>query len=521
MNQNLLQKLKKWRKETSQRDGVDAYMILHNKTIEAITETLPQNEEEFKAINGLGDKKFEKYGTEILSLVNGTNKEDSPRQTEDKENEPYTVGAYLNLLNANLWKYKGRIQGEVSSLDIRQNFLYFSIKDKEDASVLSCFMCKNNYDLCSITMEEGMEIIVDGFPEVYKPNGRLSFQVSTIELVGEGALKLAYDKLRKKLEAEGLFAVERKKVIPDLPQKIGLITSEAGAVIHDFQSNLGKYGYKIKFMDSRVEGQAAIKEIVSAVEYFKDKDIDVLVIIRGGGSLESLQAFNNEVLVRKIAGCKIPVLCGVGHDQDIPLASLVADKAASTPTAVTTILNESWNNASSDVSHLEKDLMYKYQKTLNDTNNRLEELSRKIEKRFTLVLANFNELKIKIKSSLNGIGNSIKSISEQLSDHSLSLIRGFNSGVNQVTKEIDEYPPQISKNFANQIEKTNNFLGDMEATLKIHNPMHQLKLGYSIVSVGGKIIKNIDQVNVGDQADIRVSDGQMSSEVININKIKR
>src|SRR5690606_8103527 len=112
------------------------------------------------------------------------------------------------------------------------------------------------------------------------------------------------------------------------------ITSRDGAVIGDFNTNVGKFGYEIIFMDSRVEGAAAIADLISAVEYFEDKDIDVLVIIRGGGSLESLQAFNNEMLIRKVANLKIPVICGIGHDKDMPLLSYVADKAVSTPTAV-------------------------------------------------------------------------------------------------------------------------------------------------------------------------------------------
>jgi len=186
-----------------------------------------------------------------------------------------------------------------------------------------------------------MEVIVEGMPNIYVPNGRFNFSVNTIELVGEGALKLAYDKLKKKLTAEGLLAVERKKTIPELPEKIGLITSETGAVIHDFLTNIGKYGFKIKFFNSRVEGQLAIKDLLKAIEYFKNQDIDVLVIIRGGGSFESLQAFNNEVLVRKIAEFEKPVICGIGHDKDIPLSALAADLLVSTPTAVTTVLNRS------------------------------------------------------------------------------------------------------------------------------------------------------------------------------------
>jgi len=192
-----------------------------------------------------------------------------------------------------------------------------------------------------LDIELGMEIIVDGMPSIYAPSGRFNFQVNTIELVGEGALKLAYDKLKKKLEDEGLFGIARKKEIPELVQKIGLITSETGAVIHDFLNNIGKYGFQIKFFNSRVEGQLATADLLKGIKYFENQDIDVLVIIRGGGSLESLQAFNNEVLVRRIAEFEKPVICGIGHDKDVPLCALVADLLVSTPTAVTTVLNKS------------------------------------------------------------------------------------------------------------------------------------------------------------------------------------
>lgn len=493
---NLLQKLKDWRKKTAQKESVELYRVLSNKTIEAIATLTPKNQEELMAINGIKEKKFEKYGLDILLIVNGTKGGSLIKEAEDEGKKLYTVSTYLNYLNANLWEHKGRIRGEISSLDIRQNCLYFSIKDKKDESVLNCFIWRHDYELCGIAIEEGMEIIVEGFPEVYKPSGRLSFKVSTIELVGEGVLKLAYDKLKKQLESEGLFTVERKKAVPEFPQKIGLITSETGAVIHDFQSNLGQYGYKIKFVDSRVEGQAAIKDLISAINYFSDKGIDVLVIIRGGGSFESLQAFNNEILVRKIADCKVPVICGIGHDKDIPLASLAADKAVSTPTAVTTILNESWATAIRDIADAKKDLIYKYQELLNNTKYELEDLSNKLEKRFIGIFRHFDELKNKIKQALTGIGYSIKNVKEMLHSYSLLLINGLEKHFSQSKNNID----------------------DIEKKLKIFNPMRQLKLGYSIASTGGRIIKKVEQVKIGDGVSIQVSDGSIKSEVKNIKR---
>jgi len=363
---DLLEKLKSWRAAVAKKEGVELYRVLPNKTIEAIAELEPKTKNDLLSIKGIKEKKFEKYGAEILSLVsNGQETEEIMLETNSSgEIKIYTVSRYLDVLNFQLKQIPARVKGEISSLDIRNNYLFFSIKDAKNESVLVCFMWKKRYDLCGIAIEEGMEIIVEGFPEVYKPSGKFSFKTATVELVGEGVLKKAYDALKKQLEKEGLFLPERKKRIPEFPRNIGLITSETGAVIHDFLNNLGKHGYHIQFVDSRVEGQIAVRSLISALDYFENKDVDVVVIIRGGGSLESLQAFNNEVLVRRVADFKVPVICGIGHDKDVPLASLAADKLVSTPTAATNILDETWDKALNTVILFEKEIFYKNQKLL-------------------------------------------------------------------------------------------------------------------------------------------------------------
>ena len=223
--------------------------------------------------------------------------------------------------------------------------VYFTIKDTGGNGVLDCVIWKGVYAMCGVKLEVGMEVIITGHPNVYGPTGRLSIVADAIELVGEGALKKAYDELRKKLEVEGLFDAARKRMLPELACKVGVITSREGAVIHDFLNNLGKFGFKVTLVDSRVEGQTAIKDLIAAVRTMRLQDIEALVIIRGGGSLESLQAFNNEALVREIVDFPVPVIAGIGHDQDVPLLALAADYMASTPTATAHILNRSWEEA--------------------------------------------------------------------------------------------------------------------------------------------------------------------------------
>lgn len=471
---SLSQKLKEWRQGTAQKEGVDLFRILSNATIETIASQKPTTKEELVSIKGIKERKFEKYGASILALVNNSENENNIQEKGGEDKKPYTIRGYLNFLNTEFKKYKARVQGEISSLDIRNGYLFFSLKDKDDESMLTCFMWRRNYELCGISLEVGMEIIVDGLPEIYAPSGRFSFRATTLELVGEGALKKAYDQLKQKLEKDGLFAAERKKQIPEFPQRIGLITSESGAVIHDFLNNLGKYGYHISFVNSRVEGLTAIRSLLSAIEYFKDKNIDVLVIIRGGGSLESLQAFNNETLVRKVADFNKPVICGIGHDKDVPLASLVADKAVSTPTAVATILNRSWEKVINDIFAAGKDVVYKYQRTLDEASHRVESFP---------------------------------------SD----LIR-FLKGILQDAKEVvSSFSRSILDNLAIELENNSRMLDDAKKRMEIFDPARQLKLGYSIAYNAGKILKTVKQVKVGDNIDIKISDGNIGSIIKNIN----
>ena len=346
MNQEIIQKLKEWRAKKAREENVELFRIFQNKTLEDFAALLPRNKDELLAIKGIREKKFQKYGQEVLSIIaesiggHEIKKDLKVDETLSIKEKIYSVSNFLDIINSNLAKIQVCIKGEISSVDFKKH-AYFSLKDKNDESVVNCFMWSDDYQMVGIDLKEGMEIIVRGYAEIYKPAGKFTFRVSSIELVGEGALKKAYDALKKKLTEEGLFELERKRPMPNLPIKIGLITSRTGAVIHDFQSNLGRFGYEIKFYDSRVEGAQAVKDLINAIRYFKNKPIEVLVVIRGGGSLESLQAFNNEVLVRKIAEFEKPVICGIGHDKDIPLSALAADLLVSTPTAVTTVLNRS------------------------------------------------------------------------------------------------------------------------------------------------------------------------------------
>jgi len=488
----LLSTLKKWRKEVADREGIELFRVVANKTLEEIAEKKPKTKEDFLKINGIKEKKFDKYGYELLKIIND---EKEIKENITGEDRVYTINEYLGFLNREFFKYHSRVKGEISSFKIQGSAIYFSLKDSVKEGVLDCFMWWRNYEICALEIEVGMEVIVEGMPNIYVPNGRFNFSVNTIELVGEGALKLAYDKLKKKLTAEGLLAVERKKTIPELPEKIGLITSETGAVIHDFLTNIGKYGFKIKFFNSRVEGQLAIKDLLKAIEYFKNQDIDVLVIIRGGGSFESLQAFNNEVLVRKIAEFEKPVICGIGHDKDIPLSALAADLLVSTPTAVTTVLNRSWETLINDLSVYQNTLVAEFESVLEKQNYSLQTLMASLLKTFDYMYNFFENLKHMTQNYLIKIEYEIKDAKQLLKDSLKNIIIKW--------EEI--------------IRSNEKYLENIDNSLKLYDPTRQLKLGYSIVKKQGKVLKSKKQAKLADELEILLVDGTINTKINKIN----
>src|SRR3989344_2079832 len=284
-----------------------------------------------------------------------------------QEKREVSVSEYLDTLNGGLANFSGRVIGEVTEVQMYPGraYLFYKIKDKENEAILTCFMGKRDYPLSGVALDVGVEVIVSGTPGIYKPYGRFSFNVKTVELVGEGALKKQYEKLKAQLDKEGLFAESKKRPLPLLPQRIGLITSKDGAAIGDFLANIGKFGFKITMIDSRVEGQLATKELLDSIRTFRSKDIEVLVLVRGGGSLESLLPFNNETLVREIASFPVPVLVGVGHEKDISLIGLAADVMVSTPTAAAQVLNESWKEAAMNVELSQRKILSSFERALS------------------------------------------------------------------------------------------------------------------------------------------------------------
>lgn len=433
-----------------------------------------------------------------------------------------TINEYLDNINSELARQHGRIIGEVTDIQMYpgRSYLFFKIKDKEEEgpAVLTCMMWKNDYSVSGVELELGLEIIVSGTPNIYKPYGRFTFVAKTIELVGEGALKIAYEKLKAKLQKEGLFDEARKKPIPLYPNKIGLITSKDGAVIADFSTNIGKFGYKISFIDSRVEGQLATEELLNSIKTFRNKDIDVLVIIRGGGSMESFLPFNNEILVREIANFPKPVLVGIGHEKDVSLLGLVSDLMVSTPTAVANTLNESWEQAGSIITLSEQKIFNKFQNTIQEKKDYIRDSLDKMKNAFQEIFNDFARVQESLKIGFNSIKNRMSEIDRRINGALIPVFKKINFSISSTKDRVySSIVKEIFDSFVRNKNKVDELLTSYQKQLINNDPKRQLKLGYSIVMKNGRILKAISQIQKGDIVNVNLNEGSFESEVKIIN----
>jgi exodeoxyribonuclease VII large subunit len=258
-----------------------------------------------------------------------------------KELTIYTVSQVTSLIKAALEEAmpaKMVVAGEISDWKIHYSsgHCYFSLKD--ESAVLPCVMWASDFKDVKFRPENGLAVLAKGFIDVYPPQGKYQFYVERLEPAGVGALQLAFEQMRKRLQAEGLFDEKHKRPLPKYPMRIGILTSESGAALYDIKDSIHNRWpcARLFLYPVPVQGEGAAEEIAAALRYVNRHNnklkLNVLIVGRGGGSLEDLWAFNEEVLARAIFASKIPIISAVGHEVDITIADLVADARASTPT---------------------------------------------------------------------------------------------------------------------------------------------------------------------------------------------
>lgn len=497
---SLLSDLLHFREEAARREGIESFKVLSKANLDAIAFARPTNKEELTAIKGIKEAKYKKYGSSLLAIVAAHTIGETALEIEN-EGEPLnavlSVNDFLEAINTELSGFAARVRGEVTDMNIWQNrVVFFSLKDKEAESVIKCSMSYQHYQLSGADFSIGTEIIAEGYPKIYKPRGELSFQVMTVELFGEGALKKAYDELYKKLELAGAFDPSHKKPIPEYPERIALITSLDGAAIGDFQMNIGRFGLKIDLYPSGVEGNRAIHELVAAVKAVKARahEYDVLAIVRGGGSLESLQAFNNETLIAEIRSLTLPVIAGIGHEKDITLSALVADRMESTPTACALFLTANWEAARENI--------YTF----------TEKLPRLLESRIF-------EHKEKLSLAHQYLFQALTNLKESVSRCEQQFFFWLQECLHQIKNKkegLGRWPTELVKRYQESLSVQKTSLENFSQYLNQVDPNRVLALGYSLIRKGDKVLRSTQDTGVGDILNIRLGKGGLTAEVKSI-----
>jgi len=337
-----------------------------------------------------------------------------------------------------------KVEGEISNFHHhRSGHMYFSLKD--DNSKLNCVMFQGNNQKLDFSPEDGQVVLARGYLDVYVPRGEYQLYVTEMEQEGEGALYQKFLQLKEKLKKEGLFDQERKQELPFLPARIGLVTSPTGAAIRDIISVLKRRyaGVSVLLAPSRVQGEEAENELIRSLEYLEKRDdIDLIIISRGGGSLEDLWPFNSEKLARKIAASDIPIISGVGHETDFTIADFVADLRAPTPSAAAELAVRDFTRLEDQLKDLGRRLHSNYLSYLTKNRRELEFLSKNriwkepavlfqnIRQQLDDLVSRFNR---ELEAEFSDKGQRLKSLArelENLSPHKI-LSRGYSVTMNQ------------------------------------------------------------------------------------------
>ena len=357
--------------------------------------------------------------------------------------------------------------GEVSNFKISNGNAYFDLK--EQSAAISCMMFGDDV----VKLENGKQVVLFGRVSFYTKYGKISFIAKKVEQLGKGALYEQYLILKEKLQNEGLFNVEIKKPIPTYSKKIGLITSETGAVLHDIKRTAYKKNPKINFVlySVKVQGFGAEYSIVDGLNYFSNSDVDLIILARGGGSFEDLAPFNTEMVARAIYACEKPVISAVGHETDFSISDFVADLRCSTPTMASEVAVFDW---------------YKTTQNLNNSLKLIDNLFDKI-----------------VSNNYNLLCNRVNLINTHMQDCIQSKKTDFTDKVNKFIQKVEA-------------KRKDRLIGFDLISLKIekNSPIAILKRGFVSVEKKEERINSLNCLDIGDDVKLEFFDGFANAKIL-------
>ena len=433
----------------------------------------------------------------------------------------YTITA-LNRAIKNMFDEKEQLhhiylKGEISNFKHHTSgHLYFTLKDEN--SRISAVMFSTAAKNLKFEPEDGMKVLVCGRVTVYEANGGYQIYVEEMSLDGIGNLYLEFERLKAQLEKEGLFKQEFKKTIPKFPKKIGIITAPTGAAIRDILSTI-KRRYPICetiLFPALVQGVGAKESIVAQLNRAQDFDLDVIICGRGGGSIEDLWAFNEEIVARAIFASNIPIISAVGHEIDFTIADFVADLRAPTPTGASEMAVPNLV----DLNNLIDQYRIRSDEAINNiliiNNRKLNELKNSFILRNPMSLYEIKEQKLDVLfDSLNKIINTkLTEYKVRLNNIKSSYILKNPLGIYNVKKEtIAKYSDSLKKTIISVINTNSYNYKLLINKLELLNPLNILSKGYSLTTVDNEVVNDSKQVKIGDSINVRLSKGNIKAEV--------
>ena len=412
--------------------------------------------------------------------------------------EIYSVSNFVRLCKNSIEKHipQSFVQGEISNFSKPSSgHWYFSLKDEN--SQIRCAFFRLNQRKVQFKPENGMSVIIRGVTTLYPQRGDFQLIVQQMEPAGVGNLQLAFEQLKNKLRLEGLFDSDNKKDLPIYPEKIGVISSSTGSVIRDIIEVLkSRYPLsKILLYDTIVQGENAHHKIIKAIKAADNqKTCDVLILARGGGSLEDLWAFNEEELARAIFDCSTPIISSIGHETDTTIADFVADVRAPTPSAAAVSATPDVSAILYNASKLRKYLLESIKQSVQSNKYSLALLKQRIIDPSQQLLLN----------------------AQKLDDLELRLIRTNKHLIEENKRKLKLLISQLKNYSENFIKLQKNQLTNRASVLSLLSPLNTLSRGYTITQNSkGEIVTSQTQINSEELIVTQFNDGKVSSKVVN------
>jgi exodeoxyribonuclease VII large subunit len=417
------------------------------------------------------------------------------------------------------------VEGEVSNFKAAASgHLYFNLKDRD--AQIRCVMFRAAAQSVRFQVEDGLLLVARGRVTVYEQRGEYQLVVSLLEPKGAGALQLAFEQLKKKLEDEGLFDEARKREIPFLPRRVGIVTSTAGAAVRDMLNVIGRRfpGMPVLIAPALVQGDAAAGEIASAIAQLNKRAeaqrIDVIIVGRGGGSVEDLWAFNEEVVARAIAASKVPIISAVGHETDFTIADFVADLRAPTPSAAAELAVPNRADLLSTVYTWRRQLFRRAGQTLNLKAERFENLRARLgspEDQIQQAQQRVDDLRERMH---RGLVHHRRHVHQRYAQ-ARELLMGYRPDrlIPLWRREARALQTRLAPALRRHVARLRERAEGTMARLDTVSPLNTLARGYGVVSdAQGKLVRSATQVQPGDTVDVRLSDGALGATVQDIRK---